>query len=60
MSELMAAFLKYLPLRGLVAFSGGGLTDESLDSMLERLNQANPGEHLCQPELSGGGSLSSS
>lgn len=41
MSELMAAFLKYLPIRGLVAFSGGGLTDESLDSLLERLNQAN-------------------
>ncbi|WP_261304218.1 beta-glucosidase [Paenibacillus andongensis] len=39
MSELMAAFLKYLPLRGLVAFSGGGLTVESLDSLLERLNQ---------------------
>ncbi|MCY9665351.1 glycoside hydrolase family 3 C-terminal domain-containing protein [Paenibacillus alginolyticus] len=41
MSELMAAFLKYLPLRGLASFSGGGLTDESLDSLLERLNQAN-------------------
>lgn len=39
MSELMAAFLKYLPLRGLVAFSGGGLTVESLDSLLEQLNQ---------------------
>ncbi|MDQ0890259.1 beta-glucosidase [Paenibacillus sp. V4I9] len=39
MSELMTAFLKYLPLRGLVAFSGGGLTVESLDSLLERLNQ---------------------
>lgn len=39
MSELMAAFLKYLPLRGLVAFSGGGLTVESLDSLLKRLNQ---------------------
>jgi beta-glucosidase len=38
-SELMAAFLKYLPLRGLAAFSGGGLTDDSLDSFLERLNE---------------------
>ncbi|MDQ0899350.1 MULTISPECIES: glycoside hydrolase family 3 protein [unclassified Paenibacillus] len=39
MSELMAAFLKYLPLRGLAAFSGGGLTEETLDSLLERLNE---------------------
>lgn len=45
MSELMAAFLKYLPLRGLAAFSGGGLTDETLDSLLERLNKGKLAAH---------------
>ncbi|MGO4269978.1 glycoside hydrolase family 3 C-terminal domain-containing protein, partial [Paenibacillus sp. TAF58] len=39
MSELMAAFLKYLPLRGLASFSRGSLTEEALDSLLVRLNE---------------------
>ncbi|NRF95117.1 hypothetical protein HQN89_29965 [Paenibacillus frigoriresistens] len=37
-AEMLTAFLKYLPLRGLAAFSGGKLTDEMLNSMLMHLN----------------------
>ncbi|OAS17830.1 glycoside hydrolase family 3 C-terminal domain-containing protein [Paenibacillus oryzisoli] len=38
-SEMMAAFLKYLPLRGLAAFSGGALTEEMLDKAVLKLNK---------------------
>ncbi|MGG1516611.1 glycoside hydrolase family 3 C-terminal domain-containing protein [Paenibacillus oryzisoli] len=38
-SEMMAAFLKYLPLRGLAAFSGGALTEEMLDAAVHKLNK---------------------
>ncbi|MGG1553731.1 beta-glucosidase [Paenibacillus ferrarius] len=38
-SEMMAAFLKYLPLRGLAAFSGGALTEEMLNAAVHKLNQ---------------------
>ncbi|MEK3723121.1 beta-glucosidase [Paenibacillus sp. FSL H8-0034] len=37
-SEMMAAFLKYMPLRGLVAFSRGAMTDEMLEDVLGLLN----------------------
>ncbi|WP_240417825.1 beta-glucosidase [Paenibacillus periandrae] len=37
-SEMMAAFLKYMPLRGLVAFSRGAMTDEMLEDVLGILN----------------------
>lgn len=37
-SDMMAAFLNYLPLRGLVSFSAGKLTEESLDQALVKLN----------------------
>lgn len=35
--EMMMAFLKYMPLRGAVAFSQGKFTDEMLSGVLERL-----------------------
>ncbi|WP_373232346.1 glycoside hydrolase family 3 C-terminal domain-containing protein [Cohnella sp.] len=38
-AEMMDAFVKYLPLRGLTAFSGGVVTDEMLESLLNRLNR---------------------
>jgi beta-glucosidase len=38
MSEMMAAFLKYLPLRGIAAFSGGAFTEEQLDQILAEIN----------------------
>ncbi|MCC3374466.1 glycoside hydrolase family 3 C-terminal domain-containing protein [Cohnella sp. REN36] len=38
-AEMMAAFAKYLPLRAVVAFSGGALTDEALDAWLDKLNK---------------------
>ncbi len=37
-SEMMAAMMGYMPLRGLVGFSGGALTDEALDELLRNLN----------------------
>ncbi|MFC5703938.1 glycoside hydrolase family 3 C-terminal domain-containing protein [Cohnella faecalis] len=37
-SEMMQAMMRYLPLRGLVGFSGGSLTDEALDELLKQLN----------------------
>ncbi|KRF04154.1 glycosyl hydrolase family 3 [Paenibacillus sp. Soil766] len=38
-SEMMAAFLKYLPIRGLAAFSGGALTEDMLDKVILNLNK---------------------
>lgn len=37
-SDMMQAMMKYLPLRGLVGFSGGALTEEALDELLKQLN----------------------
>lgn len=37
-AEMMQAMMKYLPLRGLVGFSGGALSDEDLDGLLKGLN----------------------
>lgn len=38
-AEMMAAFAKYLPLRAIVAFSGGAFSDEALEGWLENLNK---------------------
>lgn len=38
--EMMAAMMKYLPLRNLVAFSQGAFTNVMLDDLLEQLNKA--------------------
>lgn len=38
-SEMMQAMMKYLPLRGLVGFSGGALGEDDLDGLLKRLNE---------------------
>ncbi|WP_217597454.1 beta-glucosidase [Cohnella sp. GbtcB17] len=37
-AEMMQAMMKYLPLRGLVGFSGGALGEDDLDGLLKRLN----------------------
>lgn len=39
-SEMFAAMMRYMPLRAMVSFSRGALTDEMLDQMLDELNQA--------------------
>jgi len=38
-SEMVAAMMRYMPLRALVSFSQGALTDEMLDHMLAELNK---------------------
>ncbi|SDD04582.1 beta-glucosidase [Paenibacillus sp. UNCCL117] len=38
-TDMMEAFLKYLPLRGLAAFSGGALTEDMLDAVIAKLNK---------------------
>ncbi|WP_212962569.1 beta-glucosidase family protein [Cohnella xylanilytica] len=40
-ADMMAAFARYLPLRAIVAFSGGAFTDEALEAWLDRLNGSN-------------------
>jgi len=37
-SDMMEAIVKYMPLRALIAFSGGAMTEDDLDRMLEQLN----------------------
>ncbi|MFC4306955.1 beta-glucosidase family protein [Cohnella boryungensis] len=37
-SEMISAMLRYMPLRGLIGFSGGALSDEDLNEMLKQLN----------------------
>lgn len=37
-SEMMAAMMKYMPLRALVNFSQGAFTEEMLGEMIEQLN----------------------
>jgi beta-glucosidase len=44
-SDMMAAFLRYLPLRALAAFSGGAVSEEQLDSILFLIN-SNPDDTL--------------
>lgn len=39
-SEMMAAFIREMPLRSLVAFSKGAFTDEMLEQLLEHANAA--------------------
>ncbi|QIZ08203.1 glycosyl hydrolase [Priestia megaterium] len=38
-SEMMAAMMKYLPLRAMANFSQGGLTDEMLTEIIQQLNE---------------------
>lgn len=38
-AEMMQAMMKYLPLRGLVGFSGGALGEDDLDGLLKQLNE---------------------
>ncbi|WP_123041138.1 beta-glucosidase [Cohnella candidum] len=37
-AEMMQAMMKYMPLRGLVGFSGGALSEEELEGLLKRVN----------------------
>jgi beta-glucosidase len=39
-NEMFAAMMRYMPLRALVSFSRGALTEEMLDQLLAQLNQA--------------------
>lgn len=39
-SDMMAAMARYMPLRALVSFSGGALTEEGLTGLLAQLNDA--------------------
>ncbi len=38
--EMMAASMKYLPLRALLSFSGGAMTEDTLGMLVEQFNQA--------------------
>ncbi|MBB6695593.1 glycoside hydrolase family 3 C-terminal domain-containing protein [Cohnella xylanilytica] len=38
-SGMMEAIMKYMPLRALISFSGGAMSEEHLDRILEQLNQ---------------------
>ncbi|MGG4553362.1 glycoside hydrolase family 3 C-terminal domain-containing protein [Paenibacillus humicus] len=40
MAEMLAAMMKYMPLRALVNFGGGAFTEEMMDEMIETLNAA--------------------
>ncbi|WHX51231.1 glycoside hydrolase family 3 C-terminal domain-containing protein [Paenibacillus woosongensis] len=40
MAEMLAAMMKYMPLRALVNFGGGTFTEEMMDEMIETLNAA--------------------
>ncbi|MGO4546250.1 beta-glucosidase [Paenibacillus sp. 2TAB23] len=37
-SDMMEAIMKYMPLRALIAFSGGAMTDEHLEEILAQVN----------------------
>ncbi|MEK4664589.1 glycoside hydrolase family 3 C-terminal domain-containing protein [Priestia sp. FSL H7-0729] len=37
-ADMMDAMMKYMPLRALVAFSGGAMTEEAMNELLEQLN----------------------
>lgn len=40
-AEMMEALMRYLPLRALVAFSGGAMSEEHLEGMISQLNGTN-------------------
>ncbi|MDQ0115169.1 beta-glucosidase family protein [Paenibacillus harenae] len=40
-AEMMEAMMRYLPLRALIAFSGGAMSEGQLEAMISRLNGAN-------------------
>jgi beta-glucosidase len=40
---MMNAMMKYIPLRALVAFSGGAMTEESMNQLLEQMNNKDHG-----------------
>jgi beta-glucosidase len=40
-SDMMEAIMKYLPLRALISFSGGAMSEEHLDQILAQLNNKN-------------------
>ncbi|MFC0214613.1 beta-glucosidase [Paenibacillus chartarius] len=41
MGDMFAALMKFLPLRNLVGFSQGAVTEEMLDELIEQLNRTN-------------------
>ncbi|WP_340015636.1 glycoside hydrolase family 3 C-terminal domain-containing protein [Paenibacillus sp. FSL K6-1318] len=42
-ADMMDAMMKYMPLRALVAFSGGAMTEEAMNELLEQLNKKDHG-----------------
>ncbi|MEK4109344.1 beta-glucosidase [Paenibacillus sp. DS2363] len=42
-ADMMDAMMKYMPLRALVAFSGGAMTEEAMNELLEQLNNKDHG-----------------
>ncbi|WP_339786382.1 glycoside hydrolase family 3 C-terminal domain-containing protein [Paenibacillus sp. FSL R7-0313] len=42
-ADMMDAMMKYMPLRALVAFSGGAMTEEAMNELLEQLNSKDHG-----------------
>lgn len=39
LADMMEALVRYMPLRALIAFSGGAMSEEQLDGILEQLNE---------------------
>ncbi|WFA83443.1 beta-glucosidase [Paenibacillus amylolyticus] len=42
-ADMMDAMMKYMPLRALVAFSGGAMTEDAMNELLEQLNNKDHG-----------------
>ncbi|WP_145053266.1 beta-glucosidase [Paenibacillus xylanexedens] len=42
-ADMMDAMMKYMPLRALVAFSGGAMSEEEMNELLEKLNNKDHG-----------------
>ncbi|MGF9697134.1 beta-glucosidase [Paenibacillus sp. MABNR03] len=42
-ADMMAAMMKYMPLRALVAFSGGAMSEEAMNQLLDQLNHKDHG-----------------
>lgn len=42
-ADMMDAMMKYMPLRALVAFSGGAMSEEDMNELLEKLNNKDHG-----------------
>ncbi|MGO4734508.1 beta-glucosidase [Paenibacillus sp. 2KB_22] len=42
-ADMMDAMMKYMPLRALVAFSGGAMTEKAMNELLEQLNKKDHG-----------------